>query len=152
MVKWEEVKEEAEDWAKEYCQALNNSPEYEKAAKGWGIDFDGSILLKMTKSGEMEFDAGAFADLKDGKCLGITVIGPDDDLPRPPGLILEGPMLLWKQIAFKERDVIKSLMHGDLIVEGDMGMVMKYAQAAMMLADITEKTDRTWFTKLDLGE
>jgi len=150
MVKWEEVKDIVEAWAKEFCEALNNSPEYEAAAKGWGIDFDGAILMRMTHSGEMEFDAGAFVDLKDGKCLGINVIGPEDEPPRPPGLVLEGPMLLWKKLAFKELEPIQTIMKGELKVEGDMALVMRYAQAAMMLADITEKTDRTWFTKWNL--
>ena len=54
MVKYEDLIDLGKAWAAEYCQALNNSSEYEDAAKGWGIDFEGGMLLVMTKSGEIE--------------------------------------------------------------------------------------------------
>jgi putative sterol carrier protein len=152
MVEFEDLKDTAVAWAAEYCQALNNTPEYEEAAKGWGVDFEGAMLFVMGASGEIGFDIVAFLDLQDGKCLGIKVLEPGEDPPRAPGLTLKAPLLLWKKLAFKEINPIQALMQGQLQLEGDMSLAMRYSQAAMMLADITEKTDRSLFTSYDLGE
>ncbi|MHA1232138.1 MAG: SCP2 sterol-binding domain-containing protein [Candidatus Helarchaeota archaeon] len=152
MVSFEELKVLGEKWAKEYCEVLNNSPEYNEAASGWGIDFEGAMLVVMTASGEIDFDIRCFLDLKDGKCLGIKILDPDEDPPRETGMTLRAPLYIWRKMAFKEINPIQALMSGDLELEGDMSLVMKYSKAAMMLADLTEKTDRTLFTQFDLGD
>ena len=152
MVKFEDIIDLGKAWAAEYCKALNDSSEYEDAAKGWGVDFDGGMLFVMQKSGEIEDDINAFLDLKDGKCLGITIIPPGGDPPRTPTLILKGSFLLWRKLAFKELDPIQSLMQGRLQLEGEMSLAMRYARAAMELANVVETTDTSLFTKWDLGE
>lgn len=152
MVKFEDLIEIGEKWAAEYCKALNESPEYEKAAKGWGVDFEGGMLMIMEKSGEIEDDISAFMDLKDGKCLGIKILRPGEKPPRPPIMTLSGTFLIWKKLAFKELDPIQSLMQGLLKLDGDMSLALRYAKAAMELANVVEKTDTTLFTKYDLGE
>lgn len=152
MVKYEDLIDLGKAWAAEYCQALNNSAEYADAASGWGIDFEGAMLLAMTKSGEIEDDISAFADLKDGKCLGITILKPGEAPPREPIMTLTGSFLVWKQLAMKELDPIQSLMQGLLKLEGDMTLALRYAKAAMELANVVENTDTSFFTKYDLGE
>jgi len=152
MVKYEDIEEIAEKWAEEYCEALNNSEAYEEAGKGWGIDFEGSMLFVMKKSGEIEDNLSAFLDLEDGKCLGIKILAPDENPPREPIMTLKGSFLLWKKLAFREIDPIQSLMSGKLRLEGDMSLAMRYARAAMELANATKDTDTTFFTKYDLGE
>ncbi|MHA1325404.1 MAG: SCP2 sterol-binding domain-containing protein [Candidatus Helarchaeota archaeon] len=152
MVSFEDLKEIGKKWAEEYCKALNETPEYEEAAKGWGVDFEGAMLFIMEPSGEVTFEVRSFLDLKDGKCLGIKLLEPGEAPPRPPGMTLRASMLLWKKLAFKEMNPIQALMSGELKLEGDMGLAMRYSQAAMLLADVTEKTDRSLFTKFDLGE
>ncbi|MFO7797740.1 MAG: SCP2 sterol-binding domain-containing protein [Promethearchaeati archaeon] len=152
MVNYEDLEEIAKKWAQEYCEALNNSQAYDEAAKGWGIDFEGSMLFVMEKSGEIEDNVSAFLDLKDGKCLGIKILKPDEDPPREPIMTLKGSFLLWKKLAFREIDPIQSLMSGKLKLEGDMSLAMRYSRAAMELANATKDTDTTFFTKYDLGE
>lgn len=152
MVKFEDLKEIAEIWAEKYCKALNESKEYEEAAKGWGVDKEGGMLLVMTASGVIETDIAVFADLKDGKCLGITILAPGDKPPREPIMTLTGSFLLWKKLAFKELDPIQSLMQGDLNLEGDMNLALRYAKAAMELANVVDQIDTSLFTKFNLGE
>ncbi|TFF88850.1 MAG: hypothetical protein EU549_02220 [Promethearchaeota archaeon] len=152
MVKYKDMEEEAKKWASEYCEALNNSSEYEESAKGWGVGFEGSILFKMEACGEVEDDINAFIDLKDGKCLGIKVLEPGEDPPREPGFVLYAPTLIWRKLAFREIDPVQSLMTKKLNLEGDMGQIMKFSKAAVLLAEATENTDRTILTKYDLGE
>lgn len=152
MVKFEDLIDIGKAWAAEYCKALNDSKEYEEAAKGWGVDFEGGMLLTMTKSGEIEDDVSAFANLKDGKCLGFTILAPGEKPPRDPIMSLTGSFLIWKKLAFKEIDPIQTLMQGLLKLEGDMGLALRYAKAAMELANVVENTDTTLFTKYNLGE
>jgi len=152
MVNYEDLEEIAKKWAQEYCEALNNSQAYDEAAKGWGIDFEGSMLFVMEKSGEIEDNVSAFLDLKDGKCLSIKILKPDENPPREPIMTLKGSFLLWKKLAFREIDPIQSLMSGKLKLEGDMSLAMRYSRAAMELANATKDTDTTFLTKYDLGE
>ncbi|MHA1491660.1 MAG: SCP2 sterol-binding domain-containing protein [Promethearchaeota archaeon] len=152
MVKYEDLKEIGNAWALEYCEALNKSVEYEEAAKGWGVATEGGMLFVMEACGEIEDDIVSFLDLKDGKCLGIKILAPREDPPRPPGMTLKAPFLIWKKLSFKEIDPIQSLMQGKLKLEGDMNLAMRYSRAAMELANVVEKTDTTFFTKYDLGE
>ncbi|MHA1378918.1 MAG: SCP2 sterol-binding domain-containing protein [Candidatus Helarchaeota archaeon] len=152
MVTFDEIKDMGEQWAQNFCKALNTSEEYAAAAKGWGIDFEGAMLFVWTPSGEIDFEIRTFLDLKDGKCLGIKLLKPGEDPPRPAGMILKAPMNIWKKLAFKELNPVQCLMSGDLKLEGDMNIAMKYSQAAMILADVTEKTDRDLFTKFDVGD
>lgn len=152
MVKFEELEEIGKKWAAEYCEALNNTSSYQEAAKGWGVDFEGGMLFIMEACGEIEDDVASFLDLKDGKCLGIEVITPGNNPPRDPIMTLRAPFLMWRKLAFKEVDPIQSLMQGKLKLEGEMSLAMRYARAAMELANAVEKTDTTFFTRYDLGE
>ncbi len=152
MVKFKDVIGLGKTWAAEYCKALNASKNYAAAAKGWGVAFEGAMQMTMTKSGEMEDDVSAFIDLKDGRCLGIKILNPGEEPPRKPILILTAPFYIWKKLALKELDPIQSLMAGRLKLDGQMNLAMRYAKAAMELANAVENTDKTLFTKWDLGE
>nr|MDO8112224.1 SCP2 sterol-binding domain-containing protein [Candidatus Sigynarchaeota archaeon] len=149
---YKDLKEIGERWVVEYAKALNNSSTYEESAKGWGIDFEGAMLFVLEKSGEIADDLTVFLDLKDGKCLGIKLLAPGEKPPRPAGFTLSASFLIWKKLAFKELNPIQSIMQGKLLVQGDMTRVMRYARAAMELANAVEHTDATLFTKYDLGE
>ncbi|MFX1340455.1 MAG: SCP2 sterol-binding domain-containing protein [Promethearchaeota archaeon] len=152
MVKFDDLKEEAVAWSKEYCEALNNNTNYEESAKNWGIDFEGALYIVLEACGEIEEDIAAFIDLKAGKCLGIKILRVNEDPPREPILKVFGSMLNWRKVAFKEIDIIQSLMQGVLKLEGEMSLAMRYARAAMELINTMENTDRTLFTKYDLGD
>jgi len=147
MVKFAELKEEGQAFASGFCKALNENKEYEAAGKGW----KGALLLVMKACGEIEDDVKAFADLEGGKCKGITILGPGEEPPFEPIMKIIGPMYLWRELAFKEKDPIQCLMSGSLVLEGDMSLAMRYARATMELANSAEKTDTTLLTKYDLG-
>jgi putative sterol carrier protein len=152
MVKFDELKEVGKKWAAEYCEALNNTPSYQEAAKGWGVDFEGGMVFIMEACGEIEDNVVSFLDLKDGECLGIQLLAPGEELPREPIMTLSAPFSTWRKLAFKEIDPIQCLMQGKLKLDGDMSLAMRYARAAMELANAVEKTDTSFFTQYDLGE
>ena len=152
MVTFADLKPIADAWATEYAEALNQNPKYAKAAKTWGVDFDGSLMFVMEKCGEVEDDIKIFIDLQAGKCLDIQVLEPDQDPPREPGMTLHCPLSTWKKLAFKELEPMSAIMAGTMKLEGDMKLAMRYASAALELANTVENTDRTLFTQFDLGE
>jgi len=151
MVKFADLEEMAKAWADEFGNALNASETYASVAAGWGVDFDGSMLFIFEASGEIEEDIGAFLDLQDGKCLGITVLPPGEDPPRPPTLTIRAPMYNWKKVIFKELDVVGAIMQGKLALTGDMTLVMRYTRAAVELVNVAEQTNTAMFTQFDLG-
>ena len=152
MVKFEDLREEAVNWSNEYCEALNNNSNYEESAKEWGVGFEGALYIVLEACGEIEDDIAAFIDLKAEKCLDITILKASEDPPREPILKVSGSMFNWKKVAFKEIDIIQSLMQGVLKLDGEMSLAMRYARAAMELINTMENTDRTLFTKYDLGD
>ncbi|MHA1372568.1 MAG: SCP2 sterol-binding domain-containing protein [Promethearchaeota archaeon] len=147
MVKFKELKEDADRFAADFCKALNENPNYKAAGKGW----KGALLFVMKACGEIEDDIRAFLDLEDGNCKGITILAPDEDPPFEPIMTITGSMYLWRQLAFKEKDPIQSLMTGELVLEGDTALAMRYARATIELTNSAEKADRTILTKYDLG-
>jgi putative sterol carrier protein len=151
-VSFEEIKPIAEAWIAEYPGALNANTKYARAAKTWGSTFDGSLLLVMEKCGEVDADLRFFLDLKEGKCLGAKLIPPGEDPPRTPGMTLLCPLWMWKQVAFKELEPIAAILQNKMKLIGDMKVAMRYASAALELANTVEKTDRTLFTKYNLGK
>ncbi|HME51089.1 MAG TPA: SCP2 sterol-binding domain-containing protein [Candidatus Lokiarchaeia archaeon] len=151
MVKFEDLKDIATNWAEEFSNAINASTHYARSAKKWGVDFDGCMLFVFQASGEIEEDFSIFLDLQAGKCLSIQVLAPGEESPRPAPMIVSAPMSTWKRVIFKEIDPVAALMQKQLDLVGDMSLVMRYAQAAVDLVNATEQTDRSLFTNYDLG-
>ena len=147
MVKFAELKEDGEKFASSFCKALNESKDYKEAGKGW----KGALLMIMKACGEIEDDVKAFVDLEEGECRNITLLGPGQDPPEEPVMAITGTLLVWRELAFQERDPIQALMTGVLELDGDMGLAMKFSRAALELARAAENTDRTLLTKFDLG-
>jgi putative sterol carrier protein len=152
MVKFKDIKAKAEKFAEEYKNALNNSKSYARAAKKWGIDFDGALMFVFKASGEMQDDFSVFLDLKEGKCLGTTLVGPGQQPPRPAPMVITAPLFIWKKVIFnKAEDAVTAIMQNKLVLQGDMKLAMRFAQAAIELVKATEQTDRSIFTQYDLG-
>lgn len=147
MVKFDELKEEGKKFASSFCKALNESKDYAEAGNGW----KGALLMVMKACGEIEDDLKAFVDVEDGKCRGITLLGPNQEPPEEPVMSIIGTMYVWRELAFQERDPIQALMTGVLELDGDMSLAMRFSRAALELARAAENTDRTLLSKFDLG-
>lgn len=151
MVKFEDLKDMATKFAEDFATAINESKAYARSGKKWGIDFDGSMLFVFQASGEVEEDFSLFIDLQTGKCLSTQILGPGEEPPRQPPMVITAPMSAWKSVIFKEIDPVAAMMQKVLNLEGDMSLVMRYAQAAIDLVSATEQADRSLFTSFDLG-
>ncbi len=148
---FKDMKSIAEAWVAEYQNALNQNTKYARAAKTWGVAFDGSLLFVMQKSGQIDTDLQFFLDLKEGKCLSAKLLAPGEEPPRKPGMTLLCPLWMWKKVAFKEIEPISAILQNKMKLEGDMKVAMRYASAALELANTVEKTNRSLFTDYDLG-
>jgi len=139
MVRFENLKSIIGDFTKEYCKAINENSEYIEAAKGWGVGFEGSILYLMEASGDIEDDISIYMDLRDGKCLEIKMLSPNETPPRKPGLVIRGSLIIWNEIATRQITAMNAIMSGKLKLEGKVNLVMRYSHAAMILAKIAGK-------------
>jgi putative sterol carrier protein len=139
LVGFEDLKSLSSDFTEEYCKAINENSDYAKAARGWGVGFEGSILYIMEASGEIEDDISIYMDLKDGKCLSIKLLAPNKEPQRKPGLIIRGSLVIWNKIATRKITAMNAIMSGKLKLEGQINLIMRYSQAAMILAKIAGK-------------
>lgn len=141
MVKFKDLKEDLDTFSKEFCKALNDNTEYEIAAKGWGVNFEGAMLLVYEAGGDLEDNIRIFLDLKDGKCLGIKILNPEEEPPRSPVMTVRGNFEVWSKMRTTNLNPMKALMGGQLKLEGDMSLVMRYARAASLLGSIAGKQE-----------
>ena len=153
MLKYEGLLKLSGNFTKEFCKTINNSLDYNQAAKGWGVRFEGSLLWLMAASGEIKDDVRIYLDLKDGKCLGIKLLAPNEDPPRNPILILRAPLNIWKEMRTKRIHPTQFIMSGRLKIEGNVGIIMRYSKAVTELGKLAGRQTflKKLFTKYDLG-
>ncbi|MFW9773784.1 MAG: SCP2 sterol-binding domain-containing protein [Candidatus Heimdallarchaeota archaeon] len=153
MVKYKDILKISENFEEEFCSAINNSQDYNRAAKGWGVEFEGALLWMMGASGEIIDSLRIFLDLKDGKCLGINILAPNEDIPRDAILILSAPLNIWKEMGTKRINPNQFIMSGRVKIEGNIALMMRYSKAALELGKLAGKQIffRKLFTEYDLG-
>ncbi|MHA2429772.1 MAG: SCP2 sterol-binding domain-containing protein [Promethearchaeota archaeon] len=153
MLKYEGLLKLSANFTKEFCETINKSLEYYHAAKGWGVGFEGSLLWLMSASGEIKDDVKIYLNLKDGKCLGIKLLAPNEDPPRNPILILRAPLNIWKEMRTKRIKPNQFIMSGRLKIEGNISTIMRYSKAATELGKLAGRQTffKKLFTEYDLG-
>ncbi|MFX0026871.1 MAG: SCP2 sterol-binding domain-containing protein [Candidatus Hermodarchaeota archaeon] len=152
-MKYKEILKLSGNFTKELCEAINNSSEYNQAAKGWGVEFEGSLMWLMGASGEIKDDVRIYLELKDGKCLGIKLLAPNENPPRNPILILRAPLNIWKEMRIKRIDPNQYIMSGKLKIEGVISKLIRYSKAATELGKLAGRQTflKKLFTEYDLG-
>ncbi|MHA1752589.1 MAG: SCP2 sterol-binding domain-containing protein [Candidatus Helarchaeota archaeon] len=130
------VKFGSEEWGKQFCQKLNESEAYNKAAETWEGDF---VFV-------MEFEDGTkevrlYVDLWHGKCRGTAIVGSDKEAE----FIMSGSYSNWVKVAKKELDPIQGLMTGKFKLEGDMAKIMRATKAAVELVNCVTEVENVEF-------
>jgi putative sterol carrier protein len=151
-------------WFAEYEDEINNDAEYEETSEGWGVDFNGHFVFKMTEMpiDEMDTDAmpeylqeeldqyvqesdgegyvgHAFCGLEGGECTGAYLIESPDEVDE--GFLLSATTENWKSLLRQEQGVIDGLMGGDFELDGDMQKVLQYSDAAVRLTELAGEPD-----------
>lgn len=127
----------SQEWIEEYVKAINESEDYEKAAKGW----EGDFLFVVEPDGEGE-PLYAYIDLYHGRARKGFVV--KDPLQINAAFEFRGKLSNWKKLLKGEIDPIKGLITGKFKLKGSMAMVMRYAKAAKVLVDLTKKVETEW--------
>lgn len=113
-----------EEWVQEMVAALNNSENYEKAAKWW----EGDMLFIVRADGPIKEDIYFWLDLQHGKALSGRKLQSPDEVN--PAFVYEGAYTKWKKVAEREINPIRGLLAGDFKLKGDMSVVLKAVSAA----------------------
>lgn len=127
----------SQEWIEEYVKAINESEDYEKAAKGWEGDF--LFVVEPDEEGEPLY---AYIDLYHGKVRKGFVVKDPSQINA--AFEFRGKLSNWKKLLKGEIDPIKGLITGKFKLKGSMAMVMRYAKAAKVLVDLTKKVETEW--------
>jgi putative sterol carrier protein len=124
-----------QEWLEAYIKELNQSKEYEEAAKDWEGDFLFVIIPDGT--GNLQEEVTLYMDLWHGKCREAYVLKPGET--KETAFVFSGPYKNWQKVLRKELDPIQGLMQGKFKLKGDMAKVMRYVRAAQALVNAIMK-------------
>jgi putative sterol carrier protein len=134
------------EWAKEYCKAINDNPNYKDAAgpEGFPPDgWEGDFLFIVEPSGNLDHEIRMFVGLYHGECTGARIVekGEEVDVEYE----YSGPYDAWVQVLKKELDPIRGLLAGKFKLKGDMAKVLRATRAAQELVVSTTMIDTEFY-------
>ncbi len=125
----------SEEWVSQYIEKINQSREYEDAARKWEGDFTFIIL----KDEKLPQTANLYLDLFHGKCRsGKLSFG--DSAPKSE-FIYSGPYRNWIRLLNGELDPIQSILTGKFKLKGPMMKIMRYTRAAKALVNTANQVE-----------
>jgi len=136
------------DWAKTFCETVNNNDAYAEAAATW----EGDFIFVVNPSGNLDHEILMYIGLYHGDCTGAAVLkegeeykllekGEEPSGNEPPPyeaeFLYEAKYDDWVKILKKELDPIRALLSGKAKVKGDMAKIMRATKAAQELVRST---------------
>ncbi len=113
-----------EEWASEWCRALNASPAFRAAAASW----EGAVLLVVRGVPAH----AVFLDLWHGACRAARVARPEDESAARFGLAADAPT--WVRVFSGTLDPVAAVMSGSLeLTKGSVASLLPYVAAAKEL-------------------
>ncbi|MEM0160866.1 MAG: SCP2 sterol-binding domain-containing protein [Thermoplasmata archaeon] len=124
----------SEEWVNEYCKRLKESPDYNKAGKGW----KDPILFKMIELDSLkekpQFDTFILY-LKDGICENCEVVkDPEKTAP----FKLTATYSNWKKIIDGKINPTQAMLTGQMKVVGNIAVLLRYASAAIAMVKVAQ--------------
>jgi putative sterol carrier protein len=151
-------------WFDEYNDGINGHEEYNEKSSGWGVDFNGDFIFKMTDMpvDSLAIDAmpeelqnemdqyvsedgadghvgQAFVGLEDGECTGARLIESTDEVDE--GFMLTGTYDNWVELIRGNIGAVDGMMSGKFELDGDMQKVLQYTDSATLLTEIAGSVD-----------
>ncbi|MGQ4891854.1 MAG: SCP2 sterol-binding domain-containing protein [Candidatus Njordarchaeia archaeon] len=128
------------EWVKAIHESVNNSEEYEKAAKNW----EGDILFVATdlppnvsqKFGGKE-KIGFWLDLWHGKSRGYEFV--EDVESKKPEFVISSTYENWKKVVKGDLNPVSGLMTRKLKVKGSLAKILRHTNAAIALLKAVQK-------------
>jgi putative sterol carrier protein len=137
------------EWAKEFCKAVNNNKNYKEAASWW----EGDFIFIIQPSGNLKEEIKMFIGLFHGDCTGAKTLKPGEQFDTLPAntparpmkegqkvgaeFVFSGNYDNWVKVLKKELDPIQGLMAGKFKLVGNMAKVMRATKAAQELVNST---------------
>ncbi|MFW9999491.1 MAG: SCP2 sterol-binding domain-containing protein [Candidatus Hodarchaeota archaeon] len=123
-----------QEWAEDFCKAINENENYRDAAgpEGFPPDgWEGDFLFVIEPSGNLDHEIRIFVGLYHGECTGCRRLeeGEEVDVEYE----YAGPYDAWVAIVNKELDPIRALLAGKTKLKGDMAKVLRATRAAQEL-------------------
>lgn len=121
----------SEEWVARFCEEINRSAAYREAAAEW----EWPLVLVLTRSEELGYpeDRGIWLDLYHGECRGASIVRGEEGQKAP--YVVSGDFYTWKQILNKELDPIRAIVLGRLRLQGDIGVIVRFARGAQELVE-----------------
>jgi|YelNatPaOPRAMG01_1025707.scaffolds.fasta_scaffold01178_10 putative sterol carrier protein len=119
----------SEDWVKEYCKRLSESPDYNKSGKGWKEP----IMFRMTEMENLKDKPpynSFILNLRDGKCEGSEIVL---DQSKSAPFKLTATYSNWKKIIGGKINPTQAMLTGQMKVEGNIAVLLRYASAAIAM-------------------
>lgn len=123
-----------EAWAQAYCQKLDESEAYRKAASAW----EGSLALAVRPDPQAGFPHGAAVvlDLWHGACRGVRVVEGEAEAD----FVLEADLATWQEVLEGRLEPLTALMRGLIeLKKGSIAALAPYAQAAQELVRVARE-------------
>ncbi|MFB6143488.1 MAG: SCP2 sterol-binding domain-containing protein [Halorientalis sp.] len=154
----------SQEWFDEYKEAINSNEEYAEKSEGWGVDFNGDFIFKMTEMPVDDLDIDSmpeflqeeldqyvnetdsegyvgysFVALEDGECTAAELIEDPDEVDE--GFVLTGTYENWVELTKGNIGAVDGMMSGKFELDGDMQKVLQYTDSATLLTDISASLD-----------
>ena len=114
----------SDEWIKEVSRQLNESKDYERAAKDWEGDF--IFVIEPDEPGQNQ--TYFFLGLYHGKSPDAAILASEDE--RKADFKIRAPYGTWRKVIEGKLDPIQGLMTGKLKLEGNLMKIMRYPRAA----------------------
>lgn len=127
------------EWAERLRQEINSSSEYRNAASGWGVGFNGNVLLVFGADTALSEARHLLVRLGGGSCLGAEFVeGPGH---ADAGFVLRAPFSLWREILDRKTLAATAILAGRMRIEGDKMTLLRFLAAHRALIHCTASLD-----------
>lgn len=130
-----------DDWARAWCEEINASPAYRKAAAEW----EGEVVLQLSANPArgIDRDRAICADLWHGECRAARA-ATEEDLAAAP-FVIRGDPHSWGRVLEGSLDPIMGLMRGKLkLTRGKLTTLARYVLAAKELVAAATRVDSSF--------
>jgi len=114
----------SDEWIKEVSRQLNESKDYERAAKDW----EGDFIFVLEPDESYQDRTYFFLSLLHGKSSDAALVASENE--RKAEFKIRAPYGIWRKVIEGKLDPIQGLMTGKLKLEGNLMKIMRYPRAA----------------------
>ncbi len=131
---------EADDWIATWREQLNENEDFERAASGWGVDFNGAFLFEIQPDETYDGEPLCFfVDLVDGNCTRAhqTDMPPSESF----GFKYYGPATHWKHLIRGDVDAVEGRREKKFELDGDIQKILQYSEAIQIMTENAQYID-----------